>query len=99
MVAVLLSGLDLVEQRTVRCNAGGDEAAAKAASRIERNRVRTLAQPAMLPVETAHETAEAGKRRGERQHVAAAPPERVALQLERLLRIDAGMDEEHAAIP
>src|SRR5690242_17123246 len=98
MVAAPGSDLDVIEQGTVRGDTGGDEPATKAASRVERERIGTLAQPAMLAVEAAHQTTEAGVWRGHRQHVTSAPPEGVALQLERLFGIDPGMDEEHPAI-
>src|SRR5260370_1329420 len=92
------SGFQLFVHWTGGGDAGGEQGSAEAATGVERGGVTAVAQPAALPVIAAHAAAESAERCFELEDVGAAPPQHVTLQVERLARIDAGMDEEQTAV-
>src|SRR5579883_1099755 len=92
------SGFDRFEKRALGREAGGDQPAAEAAAAVERDCVFALAQAAMAAIETADDAAEAVIGGLEFENIDPSPPQHIALEVERLARVDAGMDEEELAV-
>src|SRR5882724_3834543 len=83
--------------RAVGGETDGQQLAAETAASVERGDMCRLDQPVMLAVEAADDAAEVAIGLANLEQSIAAPPERVALRIERPRRIDPGMDEEQRA--
>src|SRR5690606_37044267 len=87
------SSLEHLEDPALGIEAGGEKRAAEAAAGVERNDVRRLDEPGMARIVAADHAAKPRKRAGI-EEAAAAPPERVALRVERAREVEPGRDEE-----
>ena len=81
--------LEAIDDHAVVTEARREKHATESAAAIERHGIRTFSQTAMAAIETAHHASVCLVGLEQIEKGSTAPPERVALQVERLGRIDA----------
>src|SRR6185437_358484 len=92
------SGFEVIDDVAIGREARRYQRATEAAAAIDRHGMTRFDDAGVTRIDATHDTLETSEGRLELKDVAIAPPEGVALEIERLLGIDAGMDEEQRAV-
>src|SRR5690349_4300223 len=90
--------LDAIDDNAVVTEARREQRATESAAAIERDRIGTFDQTAVPAIESAHDAPVRLVRLEQLDEGPTAPPERIALQIERLRRIEAGMNKKQCAV-